>query len=157
MSRFRQAALCATVLMTIATLAAAAPPAVHKTTMEDQPFPAPYHTITVRTVIAAGGDVAPHTHPGLEMAYIVSGRAAFSLAGQAPLMLRAGDTVAVPEGRVHSVHKCRPQRADHPLHLRGQGGRTDRLAVAGHRALTASYARPAIQPSRMAQPPPRRC
>jgi quercetin dioxygenase-like cupin family protein len=106
MSRFRQAALCATVLMTIATLAAAAPPAVHKTTMEDQPFPAPYHTITVRTVIATGGDVAPHTHPGLEMAYIVSGRAAFSLAGQAPLMLRAGDTVAVPEGRVHSVHNA---------------------------------------------------
>jgi quercetin dioxygenase-like cupin family protein len=82
---------------------AAAPVTFHRTTMEDQPFPAPYHTTTVRTVVAVHGAVPPHTHPGLEMAYILRGKAEFDIAGQLPLTLPAGDSVAITEGRVHGV------------------------------------------------------
>ena len=106
MTRRGQVATWAAVLVAVASGAAATPPVVRKTTLEDQPFPAPYHTTTVRTVIAAGGDVPPHTHPGLEMAYVLYGTASVTVAGQAPVTLRAGYSMAIPEGRVHSVHNA---------------------------------------------------
>jgi quercetin dioxygenase-like cupin family protein len=107
MARRRDVSFWAAVLIAaVASAAIAAPPTVRKTTLEDQPFPASYHTTTVRTVIAPGGDVPPHTHPGLEMAYILAGRASITVAGQAPVTLTAGGSMAIDEGRVHSVHNA---------------------------------------------------
>lgn len=103
MSRVYQTSFWAAVLMAAASAAGAQDP-VHKTTLQDQPFPAPYHTTTVRIVLDGGGDAPPHTHPGVEMAYIIAGRGTISIQGQAPLTVGPGDSVAIPEGKVHSVH-----------------------------------------------------
>lgn len=62
--------------------------AVRKTTLQDLPFPAPrYHTVTVRTRILRGGEVEPHTHPGVETAYVLS----------------IGDSFSIPRGVAHSM------------------------------------------------------
>jgi quercetin dioxygenase-like cupin family protein len=88
----------------LATAAGAQSSAVHKTTLQDQPFPPPiYHTATVRTVVDPGGEVAPHTHPGLETAYVVEGRALLTIAGRPPRPLSPGDSFSVPAGTVHSL------------------------------------------------------
>ena len=68
--------LTAIIALSLASTAGAQPNMVHKTTLQDRPFPPPrYHTATVRTVVDRGGMVAPHTHPGIEMGYVLDGRA----------------------------------------------------------------------------------
>jgi quercetin dioxygenase-like cupin family protein len=93
--------------VTLAPAAGAQPSAVHKATLQDQPFPPPrYHTVTVRTVVDPAGLVAPHTHPGLEMGYVLEGRALLKVAGQPPRSLAAGDSFAIPVRTVHSVQNA---------------------------------------------------
>lgn len=83
--------------------------AVHRTPLQDLPFPPPiYHTATVKAVVDPGGEVMPHTHPGAEMAYIVSGKAIVTRKGQPALALAAGDSFAIPPGTVHSVKNAGP-------------------------------------------------
>ncbi len=90
-------ALTALVALPLAPAAEAQPATVHKTTLQDRPFPPPrYHTATVRTVVDPRGEVAPHTHPGIEMGYVLEGRAVLTLRGQPPRPLSAGDSFAVP-------------------------------------------------------------
>ena len=85
------------------------PEAVQKTTLQEQGFPGPPdHTVLVRTVIARGGVVAPHTHPGVEMAYVASGEARLLAAGQRDRALRAGDSFSMPPDTPHSVRNTGP-------------------------------------------------
>ncbi|THD54646.1 cupin domain-containing protein [Phenylobacterium sp.] len=94
------------VVLTLASAPAAIsqPNTVHKTTLQDQPFPPPvYHSVTVRTVVDAGGEVLPHTHPGAEMGYVLEGRAELRVTGQPQRTLAAGDSFSIPARTVHSV------------------------------------------------------
>ena len=101
--------LLALTALALAPAAAAQPSAVHKTTLQDQPFPPPeFHTATVRTVVDPAGEVAPHTHPGIEMGYVLDGRAVLKITGQPPRSLSAGDSFAVPPRTVHSVQNVGP-------------------------------------------------
>ena len=102
--RFGSTAALAATLM-IATAAMAQSTAVHRTTLQELPFPAPeFHTVTVRVVVDPGGTVALHTHPGAEMGYVLSGTALVDVKNQASRNLQAGDSFAVPINVVHSVH-----------------------------------------------------
>jgi quercetin dioxygenase-like cupin family protein len=95
--------------LTLATAAGAQPTAVHKTTLQEQPFPPPrYHTVTVRTVVDTGGEVAPHTHPGVEMGYVLEGQAVLAVRGQSPRSISAGDSFSIPARTVHSVKNAGP-------------------------------------------------
>jgi quercetin dioxygenase-like cupin family protein len=107
MSRVYRTIFWAAVLMAAASAAGAQDP-IHKTTLQDQPFPAPYHTTTVRIVLDAGGDAPPHTHPGIEMGYLIAGNATIFIHGQSPLTVGPGDSFAIPAGRAHSVHNLGP-------------------------------------------------
>ena len=96
--------LASLVVLTFASAAGAQPNAVHKTTLQDRPFPSPvYHTATVRTVVDTGGEVAPHTHPGIEMGYVLVGQAALNVRGQPSRALSPGDSFSIPPRTVHSV------------------------------------------------------
>jgi quercetin dioxygenase-like cupin family protein len=88
----------------LAPLALATAQPVQKTTLQEQPFPGPIdHTVMVRTVVARGAQVAPHTHPGVEMAYVAGGKAVVSIAGRPDLEVSAGGSFSVPNQVVHSV------------------------------------------------------
>jgi quercetin dioxygenase-like cupin family protein len=94
-------------------LVALAPPAqaqpVQKTTLQEQPFPGPAnHTVLVSTRVAHGAEVAPHTHPGVEMAYVVRGAARVRVAGRPDQRLTPGGSFTVAEGVVHSVKNVGP-------------------------------------------------
>ena len=98
------AGFAAAILAGAAAVAAAPADPVHKTTLQTLDFPAaPLHSVTVRTVIDPGGVVKPHTHPGAEMAYVVSGRGEVDITGRPPQPLTAGASFAVPPETVHSV------------------------------------------------------
>ncbi len=88
----------------LASSAVAQPSKVHRTTLQDQPFPQPvYHTATVRVMVDKGGEVQRHTHPGLEMGYVISGQAVLNVTGQPQRKLGAGESFSVPAHTVHSV------------------------------------------------------
>lgn len=92
--------------------AAAQPGAVHKATLLTQEFPGPiYHTVTVRTAIDRGGEVAPHTHPGAEMGYVLKGKGRLKVAGGADQALGPGVSFSIPPHTVHSVRNT----GAHPL------------------------------------------
>jgi len=101
----RQAlALAAATMLTGLAPASAQPNAVHKATLQTQEFPGPtYHTVTVKTEIDRGGEVAPHTHPGAEMGYVLRGRGVLKEAGGADMTMQPGMSFAIPPDTVHSV------------------------------------------------------
>lgn len=89
--------------------ALAASLSIQKSTLQEQPFPGPVnHTVLVKTVVAQGAEVAPHTHPGVEMAFIAKGQALVTITGHPDQTLRAGGSFSVPEGVVHSVRNSGP-------------------------------------------------
>ena len=92
--------------------------AVQRTTLQTEEFPAALHTITVRIEFPKGAVVAPHTHPGVEMGYVVSGQAQVTIAGAAPMNLKEGDSFKVSPDTVHSVaNATAPSRTAGPRRL----------------------------------------
>jgi quercetin dioxygenase-like cupin family protein len=96
--------LLGVVALFLAAPASAQPESVTRSVIQEQPIPAPqYRAVTVKTVIAAGGETPPHTHPGVEMAYIVAGDAVLRIKGKSDWKLSGGDSFSVPRDTVHSV------------------------------------------------------
>ena len=59
----------------------------------------------VQVVIRAfpqGGASGWHVHPGVEVAYVLSGTMSLDMAGQPRRILRAGDSFAMPRGIAHN-------------------------------------------------------
>jgi quercetin dioxygenase-like cupin family protein len=52
-------------------------------------------------VIPPGGGNAFHRHPGDQWALVQEGEVTFTIKGQAPRVLKAGDSVHIPRGTVH--------------------------------------------------------
>jgi len=107
----RIASLASLAAAALGVLTVALPPAaigqvspVHRTTLQDVPFPPPkYHSVTVRTVVDPNGETPRHMHPGVEMGYVLSGEALLTVAGLTPRSLAAGDAFSIPAYTPHSV------------------------------------------------------
>jgi quercetin dioxygenase-like cupin family protein len=68
-----------------------------------------YITESVLVTVAPQAVVGRHTHPGVEMGYLVSGAGTLSIDGQPVRSLKAGDTWAIPEGVVHALRNTGDQ------------------------------------------------
>ena len=78
--------------------------AVVRAPLQKSDFPGAEHATHLMTVtVAPGGLVAPHTHPGIEMGYVVEGEATLSVAGQPDRQIKSGDSYLIPAGAVHSA------------------------------------------------------
>jgi quercetin dioxygenase-like cupin family protein len=89
-------------LMAVGILVAAGVPAAHaqqtgltRTPLQQVDFPDKYATQSFLVTIAPKATVARHTHPGVEMAYVV--------AGEGILSVKAGESWAVPAGKPHGA------------------------------------------------------
>ncbi|HEY2836769.1 MAG TPA: hypothetical protein VGI89_09385, partial [Rhizomicrobium sp.] len=58
----------------VSTQAFAQASAVHRVPLEEQAYPEGHHSLTVKTIVDKGGTVLPHTHPGVEMSYLLEGQ-----------------------------------------------------------------------------------
>jgi quercetin dioxygenase-like cupin family protein len=64
---------------------------------------------SVREVLQTRVDFAPgaafprHSHPGVEVAYVLEGSLEYQLDGKPPLTLKAGDSLFIPAGTIHSA------------------------------------------------------
>lgn len=92
----------ATLCLAAATGVQAEP--VTRTVIQEQPITTPeMRAVTVKTVIQAGSETPQHTHPGIEMAYIVAGSAVLRIKGKSTWKLSSGDSFSVPRDTPHSV------------------------------------------------------
>lgn len=62
----------------------------------------PQHVNTLVREFPVGGGSGWHVHPGVEIAYLVSGEMTLEQAGQPTRRLRAGDSFMVPRGLAHN-------------------------------------------------------
>ena len=73
-------------------------------------FPDGYVTISGIAEVPAGGSAGRHTHPGIEMGYLLEGEADLIIEGKPDQHLKAGDSYSIPAGVVHDakVHGDKP-------------------------------------------------
>jgi quercetin dioxygenase-like cupin family protein len=59
----------------------------------------------IQTIVELGpGSTAPrHRHPGEEIIYVLEGTWEYTVEGEAPVTLKAGDVLFIPAGAVHSA------------------------------------------------------
>jgi quercetin dioxygenase-like cupin family protein len=82
----------------------AAPNPINRQVLNTVNFPAdPWVTIQTYTTIAAGATAPNHTHPGIEVTYVLDGTADLFVAGQPTRHLKAGDSFVIPAGVVHGA------------------------------------------------------
>lgn len=60
--------------------------------------------VVARVEVAPGAKAGRHTHPGDEISYVMEGEATLLIDGQAPRIVKAGESFVVPAGVVHDAH-----------------------------------------------------
>ena len=58
--------------------------------------------LVVRRMFPVGSSSGWHAHPGVEVAYLLSGEMLLEMEGQAPRRMRTGDTFTMPRGVAHN-------------------------------------------------------
>jgi quercetin dioxygenase-like cupin family protein len=87
----------------IAAVAVAQAPAIKRTILQRADVPGGQEVVLGMAEIAAGGSTGRHTHPGIETGYVLEGTTLLAVDGEAPRTLKAGDSYAIPAGRVHDA------------------------------------------------------
>ena len=83
---------------------AQAPAGFKRTELGRHDISNPNHEEILARADLSPGAVAPkHTHPGEEVAYVLSGEVTIEISGAAPVKLKAGDNFFVPANTVHSA------------------------------------------------------
>ena len=62
--------------------------------------------VVARVDVAPGGRAGRHTHPGDEISYVLEGQVELLIDGQAPRVVKAGESFVVPAGTVHDAHNA---------------------------------------------------
>jgi quercetin dioxygenase-like cupin family protein len=104
----RTATLCllmvASFALTAVAQTAATTPPIKRTPL--QRFEVPdslYETVIGMAEMAPSVAIGRHTHPGPESGYVMTGSFELLIDGQAPRLLKAGDSYVVPAGTVHDA------------------------------------------------------
>ena len=104
LAAFALAGLTAPALAQTAAPAPAAPPAFKRIELVKQMFPPEkYATWMYMVVVEPGGTVPRHTHPGIEMGYVMEGQGVVYVDGQPELALKPESTYNVPPTVPHSA------------------------------------------------------
>ena len=74
---------------------------LHRTDLLRKDLDAEREVIQVRVDFEPGIASPNHEHPGVEVAYVISGTFEYQLQGQPPVTLKAGDSLYIPEGTAH--------------------------------------------------------
>lgn len=82
-----------------------AQPTIKRTVLQraDDPGSAKYEAVMAVAEIPAGGTSGRHTHPGIELAYVLDGTVVIERDGSKPVTLRAGDVIENLGGVVHNA------------------------------------------------------
>lgn len=92
-------------LVLIAGFALAQAPAIKRTILQkgDVPVEGAREVIMGTAEIAADGATGRHSHNGPETGYVLEGTSLLEIDGDAPKMMKAGDSYFIPAGKVHNA------------------------------------------------------
>jgi quercetin dioxygenase-like cupin family protein len=76
---------------------------IKRTPLQKAEFPDGFVSVSAIAEIPAGGAAGRHSHPGIELGYIIEGEADLILEGQPAQHLKAGESYQVPMGTVHDA------------------------------------------------------
>jgi quercetin dioxygenase-like cupin family protein len=76
---------------------------IKRTPLQKVDFPDGYNVITAIAEVPAGGASGRHTHPGVETGYVLDGELELDVDGQAPVIVKAGESYQIPAGAVHNA------------------------------------------------------
>ena len=77
-------------------------PGIKRTDLIQNDLSVPGREVVQALVEIGPGVIAPkHMHPGEEVAYVVEGSLEYTLEGQAPVTLKAGESLFIPAGTPH--------------------------------------------------------
>lgn len=71
--------------------------------------------VVARVEVAPGARAGRHTHPGDEISYVQEGQVELLVDGQAPRVVKAGESFVITAGTVHDAHNS----SDAPVKLLG--------------------------------------
>lgn len=75
---------------------------IQRTDLVSEDLDVPGHeVIQARVDIAPGVSSPKHSHPGVEVAYVLEGTFEYQLEGQPPVTLKAGESLYIPAGTPH--------------------------------------------------------
>ena len=82
-----------------------AQPTIKRTVLQkaDDPAASKYEAIMAVAEIPVGGTSGRHTHPGVELAYVLDGTVTIVNDGGKPVTLKAGDVIENAAGTVHNA------------------------------------------------------
>jgi quercetin dioxygenase-like cupin family protein len=104
MRRISALALLAITALAAGVAQAQAPEAIVRTPLQKSEYPGPLHMSHLMQIVVAPGGVVPrHTHPGIEMGVVQEGEGSLLIEGSPELALKAGSSYAIPPGAIHSA------------------------------------------------------
>jgi quercetin dioxygenase-like cupin family protein len=86
------------IVVAFAGVAVAQQSAIKRTPLQKVEFPEGYVTVSGIVEVPPGGSAGRHTHPGIEIGYLLEGEANLIVEGQPDRLLRAGDSYSLPAG-----------------------------------------------------------
>jgi quercetin dioxygenase-like cupin family protein len=80
------------------------PPTIGRTELTHRDFGDALHeVIQTRVDFGAAAAFPRHSHPGVEIAYVLAGTLQYQFDGESPVTLKAGDSLFIPAGTIHSA------------------------------------------------------
>jgi quercetin dioxygenase-like cupin family protein len=76
---------------------------IKRTPLQKVEFPDGYSTVTGIAEIPAGGSAGRHTHPGIEVGYVMEGEGDLLVEGQPTRHVKAGDSWQIAAGVAHDA------------------------------------------------------
>ena len=86
-----------------AALAIAQAPGIKRTVLQKSDVGGNLEVVSAMAEISSGGSTGPHTHPGVEVGYVLEGTSTLVIEGEAPKAMKAGDSYVIPAGKVHDA------------------------------------------------------
>ena len=95
----------ALLLLVVAGIAIAQAPGIKRSLLQrgDIPSEGPREVVLGLAEIAAGAAAGRHSHHGPETGYILEGSTLLEIDGEAPKLLKAGDSYFIPSGKIHDA------------------------------------------------------
>jgi quercetin dioxygenase-like cupin family protein len=76
---------------------------IKRTPLQKAEFPDGFVSISGIAEIPAGGTAGRHTHPGIELGYVMEGEGELLVAGQPPRAIKVGDSWTIGAGVAHDA------------------------------------------------------
>lgn len=104
-------ALAAAAVLALSGTAIAQPVGITRTDALRHDLHHGHEAIQVRVDFAPGVSFPFHSHPGVELAYVLEGSMEYQLEGKPPVILKAGESLFIPAGVNHSARAVGPAKA----------------------------------------------